>query len=714
MKTREDRPRVIRPRLRVAFVALAVTAAFVVAPAVPAAAAGSDWVELGPDGGSIQALALAPSDPLTLYAGTFGNGVFRSRDGGTSWVVAHRGMGRAIVSALAADPRDAAHVFAGTSDGRLFASDDNGASWRVPSGSEPEFPPGKSINALVLDDSRPPVLWAAAGPRVHRSSDFGQTWSASTPGTPTSEGDAVLALAVNPGRPGEIWAGTSWGVFSSRDWGSTWAEHTLDGHAFTPATAVAIDPGNPETVYAASYDHWTGGPTGFPVYAVMRSTDGGVSWTHFFFPSAANGPPVTLAIDPADSQHLVAAAASGVAASRDGGATWPSWSSLEAYVYAALIDPTDGERILAATGAGVLVSTNGGAQWAPSNAGLRAASLGTIAVAGGPHPRVLAATGTSGIMALDPVSGTWAVSGEGLLAAPYSCCPGITSIAVDPSSPSTVYAGANVVGMFKSRDAGRHWTPARDGLERGLEDPGEFYGPAALAMDPRYPSILYAASDNGVFKTSDGAASWSESNDALLAGHFLLAIAVDPMNTDVVICGAYDAFRSSDGGRHWERTASPSPTRPMRQLVADPHRGGRFYALVYSANGLFRSDDRGLTWTKLAGPAEGGCFTQVGDWTPLCPYVSTVAVDPFTPGSVYVGTANGVWRSSDDGQTWSAVGSASAGLLISSIAFDPSTHAVYAGSVGAGLLGLRQSDRVRLHLRRVSPPLAARGLLVTP
>jgi len=98
-------------------------------------AAAADWVELGPDGGDVRALAVAPSDALTAYAGTGGNGVFRSRDGGATWAAARTGMGRAVVQALAVHPRDGQCVFAGTADGHVFASYDGGASWRDASGS---------------------------------------------------------------------------------------------------------------------------------------------------------------------------------------------------------------------------------------------------------------------------------------------------------------------------------------------------------------------------------------------------------------------------------------------------------------------------------------------------------------------------------------------------------------------------------------------------
>jgi photosystem II stability/assembly factor-like uncharacterized protein len=710
--TKQRCPRMMRQRTRIASVRLAaVSAATVLVVGVTAPAAVGDWVELGPDGGTIQALVMAPSDPSTVYAGTSGNGVFRSVDGGATWTVAHDGMGRTTVTALAVDPRDAGHVFASTPDGRIFESEDGAAGWRPVVSTGVWVPSGKLVHALILDDAEAPMLWVAAGATVYRSADLGRTWSATVPGTPTSEWDAVFELALNPRRPGEVWAGTSWGLFSSMDSGSTWTEHRYNGHALASPVAIAIDPTDPDTVYASTGCNWCGA-SAFSVYYLMRSTDDGLSWAPLYFPGIATGQPVTLAIDPGEPQHLVAAGQQGVATSLDGGATWASWSIFDRTVYAAVIDAAESDRILAATSGGVLISSDGGVHWETSNNGLRAASLGDIAVVGGSHPRVLAAGGDVGIMAFDPSSGAWASSGQGLLGLDmYPRWSWVTSIIVDPSSPLTVYAGGVYNGVFKSVDGGQHWMPARSGMEQGSRSPGDYYGPQALAIDPRFPSTLYSVTSTGIFKTIDAGTTWSESSTGMPTSPGLWAIAVDPVDPSIVICGGYKSYRSSDGGEHWEENPGPSQTAWVRHLLADPHGGGRFYATTRAGpSAVFRSDDSGLTWTQLPVPAEVGCYTFEGGGDPVCPYVSTVAVDPAVADSVYIGTPNGVWRSTDAGLTWSPVGTGTAGLLIYSMAFDSPMHTLYAASSGGGLLALK-IVRARAHLPRAAPPLAASKLV---
>ncbi len=339
---------------------------------VAALATAGDWVELGPEGGRIQALAMAPSDPSTVFAGTYGNGVFRSRDGGASWTPARDGMGRAVVTALAVDSHAAGRVFAGTADGRVFASEDGGASWASATGTGAAFPAGKPIAALALDGAQPPTVWAAAGVQVFRSADLGRSWSASTPPTAAPDNDEILSLAVNPRRPGEVWVGMWQGLFKSADSGATWTEAKFDGHSLTRSASVTIDPVDPDTVFASTGCSWCG-ESSFPHYMLMRSPDSGASWTATGFPAGiANGPPLAIIVDPGDIRHLVAAGPSSVRVSRDGGATWPSGSYLSAEVLAGILDPTRPDRILAATDGGVRRSDDDGAHWVASDQGLQA------------------------------------------------------------------------------------------------------------------------------------------------------------------------------------------------------------------------------------------------------------------------------------------------------------------------------------------------------
>ena len=153
-------------------------------------AAEKHWVSLGPQGGTVQALAVDPASPSTIYAGCNG-GVFKSTDGGTTW--APHGVGGANVFAL----------------------------------------------ALVS-----PNLYAGTNQGVFKSTDGGATWSSSTSGQTVAK---TFALAVNPQQPATVYAGGPGGVFKSTDGGVNWTAAS-SGLGAVRISGLAVDPTAPTNV----------------------------------------------------------------------------------------------------------------------------------------------------------------------------------------------------------------------------------------------------------------------------------------------------------------------------------------------------------------------------------------------------------------------------------------------------------------------------------
>src|SRR5262249_17909638 len=102
----------------------------------------------------------------------------------------------------------------------------------------------------------------------------------------------------------------------------------------------------------------------------------------------------------------------------------------------------------------------------------------------------------------------------------------VLTVAVDPTTPSTMYLGTFNGGVFKSTNGGTSWAPASAGLTN--------LQVAKLAIDPLTPSTLYAATHDGVFKTTDGGANWASSG---LTGFSILAVAVDPKTPATLYAG---------------------------------------------------------------------------------------------------------------------------------------------------------------------------------
>ncbi len=119
----------------------------------------------------------------------------------------------------------------------------------------------------------------------------------------------------------------------------------------------------------------------------------------------------------------------------------------------------------------------------------------------------------------------------------------IRPLAINPTDPATVYAGASRGGVFQSTDAGASWTAANSGLTNTVV--------LALAIDPTTPTTLYAGTEGGVFKSTDGAGSWTAASSGL-TNTVILALAIDLTTSTTLYAGTNGGvFKSTNGGGTW-------------------------------------------------------------------------------------------------------------------------------------------------------------------
>jgi photosystem II stability/assembly factor-like uncharacterized protein len=136
---------------------------------------------------------------------------------------------------------------------------------------------------------------------------------------------------------------------------------------------------------------------------------------------------------------------------------------------------------------------------------------------------------------------TWSTASSGLTGVDCTGVPPVLSLAIDPKNSSTLYATTHT-GLFKSTDGGASWAAAGSGLPDHLPDGRPFYSAGAMVIDPQNPSTLYAAMSlpgglaGGVFKSSDGGATWVAANSGLpgTAAPFIRFLAIDPKHPDTL------------------------------------------------------------------------------------------------------------------------------------------------------------------------------------
>jgi uncharacterized protein (TIGR03437 family) len=343
------------------------------------------------------------------------------------------------------------------------------------------------------------------------------------------------------------------GAVSSRS-GNPLFKSVTNGGAWTPSGAgiaagaildLAIDPANSNNLYATSNSN------------LYRSADGGNQWSLAGAPPPVNGLQSSItcfAIDPKTPATAYLGASSGVYKSVNGGQSFELKSTgfLVPIANALLVDPVTPATVYAATQLGAYKTVNGAESWAQINTGLTDRPGGG---GGNPffvrklaidpsNPSTLYAATNRGVFKTVNGGGNWSGANSGPLAFTQGFGPDIQSIAIDPASPATVYVGvAGAFGaIFKSTDGGASWTQKSAGLFLPSSGSNSLLTPTALAVNPANPSIVYAGTAFGVWKSVDGGTSWNASN-AGLTSPAVSALKVDPQgHVYAAVSAGSDAF----------------------------------------------------------------------------------------------------------------------------------------------------------------------------
>ena len=301
----------------------------------------------------------------SLYAGTFGGGVFQSTDMGASWVAINNGLTGSRVEALSLDPGNPSTLYAGTSDGGVFKSTDMGASWVAINSGLINI----SVRALAVDPTNPSTLYAGtSGGGVSKSTDGGGNWEGISTGLTNT---AVRALAVDPSNPSILYAGTDGGLFKSSGHGSQ-----LGGDQQRPDQHPSPYPGNrsQQHLHPVCRHSRRGG---------FKSSDGGANWVGINN-GLTNNSLDSLAIDPASASTLYAGTlGGGVFKSTDGGDNWVGTNNglTSTFIDALAVDPGGTSTLYTGTqGRGVFKSTDEGGNWVGINSGLTNTFVRALAI----------------------------------------------------------------------------------------------------------------------------------------------------------------------------------------------------------------------------------------------------------------------------------------------------------------------------------------------
>jgi photosystem II stability/assembly factor-like uncharacterized protein len=375
---------------------------------------------------------------------------------------------------------------------RLYKTVDGGASWFFASQIPHDALPGKALEADSANN-----IYLATGDGFYVSPDGGHEWISTRPADLTGP---VTSLTLDLSHQGTIYLGAAGSVFKTTDAGAHWVASN-SGLSNLGVPDLAIEPDNPQTVYAAS-----GG--------LFKGTGRGNSW------SVVDAGYYAVAVDPREPSRVYAVSLDGFHASADRGETWIH-TNTQAISTSVAVDPFDSETLYLGTGClprspclGLLKSTDRGRTWTVKSVGLPNSPIEEVV----PDPRTPGtlyvtvrnlAGGDHGVYKSTDGGETW----SGLL--PQQI---VTALAIAPDPSGRTYAGTRS-GLIRSDDGGATWRSADAGLsDRNI---------LSIAIDPSEPKRLYVGTAAAaVFQSTDGGDSW-QPFDKGLRDRCVSSLAVD-------------------------------------------------------------------------------------------------------------------------------------------------------------------------------------------
>jgi|GEM_PF-1566763 len=653
------------------------------------------WTQTsGPTGGSATAVV---SSGTSLFAGTWGGGVYRSRNAGASWARLNNGLSGSleVVDVAVAG----GGVFVATSDAGVFRSTDDGQTWTAVNTGLGDL---EVLQLIARDDDDLLVLIGSLlGADLYISYDQGSSWDFVPSPTPltviVAEGPVILgnsAFAIGLFRTSDD--GANWELLPPNGLTtSTLDEFVVSGTSIYGAR-IASSPGS--VFVTSDYgDNWSelsvGIPSGSveglgihgsvlfvisgPTDLLFRSFDGGATWESVGGFGLETGQGRLINRLGAHGADTFVATEKGLFRSADLGDTWQSVNNRfiatrtqalagdgqMLYATVAHVPHEPINSVLAKTLAldTVFRSPDRGATWLAGHAGLPdGCNVRSLAVKG---TQLFAGTAREGVYRSTDQGVTWSPARNGL-PEPYSAYGEIDHLVANGTSlfaatrPRSVGNGRTQGGgIYRSDDNGASWFAVNNGIPLlGEYNPpySYTYYPHPIGLNVEANTLFFGTKYNGVFRSTDSGDSWTEVNSGLPInnGNY-------PRFTSFVRIGA-DIFASSQG----------------------------FHAGITDGRGVFRSSDGGLSWTRVAGDLADdrpvNALTVSG--TDLLASVGCSA-QPHELAGCEGSPFDGAYRSSDGGVTWERIGSQLDGVSITSMLVQGS-H-IFAGSQGYGIWRLR-------------------------
>ncbi|MEM7455108.1 MAG: hypothetical protein AAF456_12225 [Planctomycetota bacterium] len=665
-----------------------------------------NWHERGPYNiqGRISDIAVDPTNDDVAFAASASGGIFKTTNGGDTWIPVTDDLTTLSMGAVAIDPSNPNTIYAGTGEANssgnvyggsgIYRSVDGGGTW-TSIGLEDSGAVGRIVvhpgNSDIIHVAVIGHLYSPGTDRgIYRTDDGGDSWTRvhyinditgcidiiQRPDDP----DVLFAAMWQRlrGHDTRIFSGLGSGVYRSEDGGLNWA--LVDG-GLPPASedrgriGLALCQSNPDVMCAIYHTESDGGFDG-----LYRSTDGGASWAQTNDGSLWNlyssfgwwfG---NVRIDPNDEDIIYALGLKLFRSTNGGGSYSEVGGNMHLDHHAFEFGSGPAPRIYAGNDGGVYVSGDNGATYTKTTGDFPISQAYRIATADWNTDALWLGMQDNGTH--QDLNGdgdfSWVYTGDGMQPLPHL------------TDPNRLWVQYQFLTMFYSDDAGASVTSATNGIS------GRENWDAPHVQDPNDPETRYCGTHR-VFR-NNGNTSWNAISGDLTNGPYqhdglvkgsLTTIAVSPSNSQVIWTGSDDGLVhvTDDGGGNWSDITNGLPVRTITSVR--PHPTDEQFALVTLSGfrwgeeiaHIYRTDDFGQSWEPI------------GDDLPDMP-VNDVFIDPQNTKRYFAATDIGVYQTFNSGNTWSLFGNNLPSVVILDFAYLDETRELFAGTHGRSIYSL--------------------------
>lgn len=639
---------------------------------------GTMWTPLGlnswtngnsgynPGNGRLNAVTVDMSNRDNIYVAAPSGGIWATKDGGMSWNTTFDTLPVLGTSTIAIHPQNPDIIYIGTGDRDawdtkgtgIYKSMDGGSTWTA-TGLH-YGPSNRNINKIIINPLNPERIFAACNNGIYSSKNGGNTWQL------VYNGSEVKDIKFKPNDTTVIYGSGPFFVRSANG-GATFTKNTTTLPNDTVRIELDVTAANPDYVYVVVskpdntfegvYRSEDGGLTFLPRcnapnilgYSELGDDDAGQAWYD-----------LAIAVSPNNANEVFVGGVN-VWKSMDGGQNFTvntMWYTGSPYTYIHCdIHSLNfyGDTLYCGSDGGIFYTADHGNSWLDISTGLGIAQFYGMGSCES-EPYIIAA-GAQDIGSNVLKNGQWThVFGA----------DGFEAI-VNNFDPQTIYVSFQSGGILKSSDGGANFSNAKpyDSIDGGWLTP--------YVMDPGNGEVLYAGFQE-IYKTTDGAATWTQLTNNLTNGFTLENLAVAPSDNNYIYASeSRYLYVTTDGGSNWS-TYEPSNGMYITGIAVDPDNPQRLWLTLTSAynDKVLYSENAGSTFSNITGN-----LTSMG--------FNCITYQKNANDGLYVGTEIGIFFKDSTMSEWIPYNYDLPNVKISELEINYSIGMIRAATYGRGI-----------------------------